>query len=75
MDSDCDCYACSRYDRAYIRHLINTDERLGERLVSIHNLRFLIRLAEQAREHIRAGDYQAWSSDWLEKYRRNGRSG
>jgi queuine tRNA-ribosyltransferase len=72
MDPGCDCYACANYDRAYIRHLIVSDERLAERLVSIHNLRFLIRLAEEARAHIRAGDFGPWSSDWLERYRRAG---
>jgi queuine tRNA-ribosyltransferase len=69
IDPDCDCSTCGRFDRAYIRHLIATNERLGERLVSIHNLRFLLRLAEQCRERIVAGDFDGWSSDWLERYR------
>jgi queuine tRNA-ribosyltransferase len=72
MDPGCDCYACRSFDRAYIRHLVVSDERLAERLVSIHNLRFLIRLAEEARRRILAGDFQAWAEDWLERYRRAG---
>jgi len=69
IDEGCDCSSCARFDRAYIRHLISTDERLGERLVSIHNLRFLLRLAEECRSRIAAGDFDAWATDWLERYR------
>lgn len=69
MDPGCDCYACLHFDRAYIRHLIVAGERLGERLVSIHNLRFLIRLAETARERILEGDFRPWAREWLERYR------
>ncbi len=69
IDPGCDCYACVRYDRAYIRHLLNTGERFGHRLVSIHNLRFLIRLAEMAREKIGEGTFASWSEDWLDRYR------
>lgn len=69
IDEGCDCSTCRRFDRAYIRHLIATNERLGERLVSIHNLRFLLRLAEQCRTRIAAGEFDRWSTDWLERYR------
>ncbi|MDT8342463.1 MAG: tRNA guanosine(34) transglycosylase Tgt, partial [Longimicrobiales bacterium] len=72
MDPGCDCYACLNFDRAYLRHLIVAEERLAERLVSVHNLRFLIRLAEEARRRILAGDFQAWAADWLERYRAAG---
>lgn len=70
IDPDCDCASCARYDRAYLRHLVSAGELLGVRLASIHNLRFLVRLGELARQHIEAGDYHAWSRDWLERYRR-----
>jgi queuine tRNA-ribosyltransferase len=70
IDPDCDCAACARYDRAYLRHLVTAGELLGVRLLSIHNLRFLVRIAEQARARIEAGDFHAWSRDWLERYRR-----
>jgi queuine tRNA-ribosyltransferase len=69
IDPGCDCYACQSYDRAYIRHLCISRERFGERLVSIHNLRFLVRLAEESRQRIADGIFHSWSADWLERYR------
>lgn len=72
IDPGCDCMACLRFDRAYLRHLVQAGEHFAHRLISIHNLRFLVRLAEQAREHVRAGDYYPWSTDWLERYRSAG---
>ena len=69
LDRECDCYTCSRFDRAFLRHLLNSGEALGHRLVSIHNLRFLIGLMEQAREHILDGTFTPWSQEWLERYR------
>ncbi len=56
IEDDCDCYTCKHFTRAYIRHLINAGEMLGAELLSIHNLRFLIKLAEDSREAI-LGDY------------------
>ncbi len=69
IDPECDCYTCRGYDRAYIRHLLVAGERLGHRLVSIHNLRFLLRLAGEARLRIRAGTFTMWCRDWLQRYR------
>ncbi len=69
IDPDCDCDACRSYDRSYIRHLLVAGERLGHRLVSIHNLRFLIGLAGTSRAHIRCGTFSGWMRDWLERYR------
>jgi queuine tRNA-ribosyltransferase len=69
IDPGCDCYACRGYDRAYIRHLCVSSELFGARLVSIHNIRFLVRLAEESRERIANGTFQSWSRDWLERYR------
>lgn len=53
IEEGCDCYACKNYTKAYIRHLVNVDEALGGRLLSIHNIRFLIRLTEELREAIK----------------------
>ncbi len=53
IDFECDCYACKHYTKAYIRHLIVSDETFGQRLLSIHNIRFLIHLMEQIREAIK----------------------
>ena len=69
VDPGCDCYGCTRFDRAYVRHLVVAGERFGHRLLSIHNLRFLVRLAAEARERIRAGTFTGWSAEWLERYR------
>ena len=69
LDPGCDCAACTRYDRAYMRHLLGAGELLGLRLLSLHNLRFLIRLAAQARARVLDGTYDSWSAAWLERYR------
>jgi queuine tRNA-ribosyltransferase len=69
LDESCDCYACQRYSRAYIRHLFVAGEVLGLRLLSVHNIRYLVRLAERARERIEAGAFERWSDDWLAGYR------
>ena len=57
LDSECDCYTCRNFTRAYLRHLAMTGEILGARLFTWHNLRFTIRIAEQAREAIIAGRF------------------
>ena len=53
LDKNCDCYTCRNYTRAYLNHLFRNNEGLGDRLMSIHNLRFLIRLVEQIRQAIK----------------------
>jgi queuine tRNA-ribosyltransferase len=70
LDASCDCYTCARYDRAYLRHLVVAGEWLAMRLLSIHNLRFLIGLGEQARRRIGEGTFESWRRDWLERYRK-----
>jgi len=68
LDPDCYCETCRGYTRGYLRHLFVAEEMLGLRLVSIHNIRFLVRLGEQARSHIMAGDYASWGREWLRRY-------
>ena len=68
LDADCDCAACSRFSRAYIRHLFVSDEILGLRLLSLHNVHFLLSLARHARQAIKSGDLEAWARDWLSRY-------
>ena len=68
LDETCDCGACRRFTRAYLRHLFVTDEILGLRLLSLHNVHFLVRLMRDAREAIRAGRFAQWSSDWTARY-------
>ena len=65
---DCDCYTCKNYTKAYIRHLITCNETLGGRLLSIHNIRFLIKLAEDARVAIDEGKYLEYKNEFLKKY-------
>ena len=60
LDEDCPCPACTRFSRAYIRHLVNQDEILGLRLLSLHNLRFLLDLAAAARQAIERGELQSY---------------
>jgi queuine tRNA-ribosyltransferase len=68
LDSDCDCAACRRFSRAYIRHLFVSDEILGLRLLSLHNVHFLVRLMRDARAAVIAGTIGTWSRDWLARY-------
>jgi queuine tRNA-ribosyltransferase len=58
-DPACDCATCAHHSRAYLRHLLQVNEALGARLASLHNLRFTLRLLEEAREAIGAGRFQA----------------
>ena len=65
LDPECDCETCTTYPRGYLRHLFVVDDILGLRLVSIHNVRFLIRLGEQARARILDGTFDEWRRRWL----------
>ena len=65
LDEDCRCPACTRFSRAYIRHLVNQQEILGIRLLSLHNLRFLIDLVRDARRAIERGAFESWRRDAL----------
>ena len=68
LDEECDCSACRRFSRAYIRHLFTADEILGLRLLSLHNVHFLLALARSARQAVFAGTLDQWSADWLTRY-------
>ena len=65
LDGDCSCPACSRFSRAYVRHLVNQQEILGLRLLSLHNLRFLLDLVAAAREAIERGEFLEWKGEAL----------
>jgi queuine tRNA-ribosyltransferase len=65
LEDGCDCPACTRFTRAYIRHLVNQQELLGMRLLSLHNLRFLIRLTEAARAAIEQGRLASLKAETL----------
>jgi len=68
LDPACDCETCTTYPRGYLRHLFVVEDILGLRLISIHNIRFLVRLGEQARAHILDGTFDRWSREWLGRY-------
>jgi queuine tRNA-ribosyltransferase len=67
LDEDCDCPACSRFTRAYIRHLVNQQELLGLRLLTAHNLRFLLRLTAGARDAIENGKLAPFKAEALDR--------
>ena len=70
IEDCCDCYTCKNYTKAYIRHLITCDETLGGRLLSIHNIRFLIKEVEEVREAIKNNDFQEYKKSFIEKYKK-----
>jgi queuine tRNA-ribosyltransferase len=67
LEEGCDCPACVRFTRAYIRHLVNQNEVLGLRLLSLHNLRFLFKLTQDAREAIERGGFADFKRQRLER--------
>ena len=68
IEENCDCYACKNYTKAYIRHLIICGESLGGTLLSIHNIRFLIKLTEELREAIKTDTLLDYKDEFLKKY-------
>jgi queuine tRNA-ribosyltransferase len=67
LDERCSCPACTRFTRAYVRHLLNQQEILGLRLLSLHNLRFLLDLVAGAREAIERGELRSYKAAALER--------
>lgn len=68
LDDECDCYCCKNYTKAYLRHLYKCDETFGKRLLSIHNLRFLIHMMEEARLAIKEDRFVEFKKDFLNKF-------
>lgn len=68
LDSECDCYTCRNYTKAYIRHLIKTNEMLGARLITTHNLHFLLKLMENIRQAIREDRLLDFREEFFTKY-------
>jgi queuine tRNA-ribosyltransferase len=68
LDETCDCECCRTYSRGYLRHLFAAEELLGLRLLSLHNVRFLIGLADDARRRIIDGDFGRWYPEWIHRY-------
>ncbi len=69
VDKKCACYTCRNHTRAYIRHLFNTDEILGLRLVSLHNICFYVKLIETSRKAIKEDRFKKFVKDFKVRYR------
>ena len=72
IEAGCDCYACRRFSRAYLRHLYLAQELLVYRLLTLHNVRHFIRLMETMRAAIATGDFPAFRARFFERYRPDG---
>lgn len=70
IETNCDCYTCKHYTKAYIRHLITCEEMLGGRLLSIHNIRFLIRLTEELQTAIEENRVLEYKEEFMQKYQK-----
>ncbi len=68
ISDECDCYACQHYTKAYIQHLIKCDEVFGARLLSIHNIRYLIHLTEELRDAIKEDRILEYREKFIEDY-------
>ncbi|HTH92117.1 tRNA guanosine(34) transglycosylase Tgt, partial [Mycobacterium sp.] len=68
IDADCDCYTCAHYTRAYLHHLFKAREILSATLCTIHNERFVIRMVDQIRAAIRAGEFDELRAHVLARY-------
>ncbi|EIT85317.1 queuine tRNA-ribosyltransferase [Fictibacillus macauensis ZFHKF-1] len=68
LDEKCDCYTCKNYSRAYIRHLVKSNETFGFRLTSYHNLYFLVNLMEQVKQAIREDRLLDFREEFFEAY-------
>jgi len=68
IEKGCDCLSCQNYTRGYIRHLLKIKEPLGQRLMTIHNLRFYMRLMEKVRQEIKKGKFNEFAQDFMRKY-------
>ncbi len=69
IEDGCDCYTCQNYTKAYIRHLITCEETLGGRLLSIHNIRFLIKEMEEIRESIKNDNFLEYKENFIRQYK------
>ena len=68
VEPGCDCYCCQHFSRAYLRHLFKAGEILGLHLATVHNVRFMIRLMSEIREHITAGTFPGFREQFLAGY-------
>ena len=64
IDNTCDCYGCQNYTKSYIRHLFMSEEPLGIRLATMHNLKFYLNLTQRIRDSIETGKFQEFSKKY-----------
>ena len=70
IEENCDCYACKNFTKAYIRHLVVSNEMFASRLLSIHNIRFLIKLTEDLREAIQNDNILEYRDNFIKEYKK-----
>ncbi len=75
IEEDCDCYTCRNFSRAYLRHLVKTNEILGATLLSVHNLRFLTKLMDEIRAAINNGTFSEFREKFWESYKISDKGG
>lgn len=68
LDDECSCETCTDYSRTYLAHLVREDELLGHRLVTLHNVHFMMELCRRARERILRNEFESWAWDWKARY-------
>ena len=71
LDPECNCYCCKNYTKAYLRHLYKCDEGFGKRLLSIHNINFLLNLAKEIRTAIQQDRFLDFKEEFFKKYNLN----
>lgn len=69
IDTECGCFTCRKYTRGYIRHLLNTNEILGMRLASLHNVYFYVKLIENSRNAIREGKFGEFKKAFVKRFK------
>lgn len=68
IDNECDCYTCQHFTKAYLSHLFRAKEMLGATLATIHNLRFIVRLVDEMREHLLDDTFEEFKESFLKNY-------
>ncbi|MGH8023979.1 MAG: tRNA guanosine(34) transglycosylase Tgt [Limisphaerales bacterium] len=68
IDPTCDCFACRRFSRAYLRHLLNVNEILGLRMLSVHNSHLFLKVMAEARAHLAAGSFADFYREFIANY-------
>src|SRR5687767_1534743 len=69
IEEDCDCFACKHFTRAYLRHLLNVNEILGLRMLSVHNSHMVLKVMADIRTHVAAGTFADFRREFIANYR------